>query len=88
MSACSAVQSTSARAASLKALIVISVRRTSGWTMIGSAGLSGLFAPVSARPWQAVLGVGGGVLVGDLRLRRGPGCRRRGAPRSSSRTWR
>ena len=47
---CSAVQSTSARAASLKALIDRSVRRTSGCTMIGSAGLSGNFAPVSARP--------------------------------------
>jgi hypothetical protein len=44
MSDCSAVHSTSARAASLKALMAMRLRRTSGWTMIGSAGLSGLFA--------------------------------------------
>ena len=36
----SAVHKRSARAASLKALMVISMRRTSGCTMIGSAGLS------------------------------------------------
>jgi hypothetical protein len=50
----------------LKARIVSSVRRTSGCTMIGSAGLSGAFAPVSARPCNAVLRVGDGVLIGDL----------------------
>ena len=45
-----AVHSTSARAASLNDLMVISMRRTSGCTMIGSAGLSVAFAPDSARP--------------------------------------
>ena len=56
--------------------------------MIGSAGLSGCLAPASERPWQA----------GPWRRRRhsdtrsprcpGPGCRRPGVPRSSSRTSR
>ena len=68
-SACSAVHSTSARAASLKALIVISVRRTSGCTMIGSAGLSVYFAPGERAALQPLLGVGDGVLIGDLGLR-------------------
>ena len=45
-----AVHSTSARPASLKARMVISARRMSGWTMIGSAGLSGAFGPASERP--------------------------------------
>ena len=46
----SAVHTTRARAASLKARMLISTRRTSGCTMIGSAGLSGDLAPVSERP--------------------------------------
>ena len=68
MSLLSAVQSTSARAASLKALIDSSVRRTSGCTMIGSAGLSGAFGAGERAALQAVLRVGGRVLVGDLGL--------------------
>ena len=55
MSALSDVQSTSARAASLKALIDSSVRRTSGWTMIGSAGLSGSFGAGERAALQALL---------------------------------
>ena len=50
----SAVHITSARAASLKARIVISVRRTSGCTMIGSAGLSGAFGPGQRAALQAL----------------------------------
>ena len=40
----------SARAAFGEGLDGEQMRRTSGWTMIGSAGLSGASAPVSARP--------------------------------------
>ena len=65
-SLCSAVHSTSARAASLKARMVISMRRTSGCTMIGSAALSGNFAPASARPCRRSLRIGRRVLIGDL----------------------
>ena len=74
--------------ASLKARIVSSMRRTSGWTMIGSAGLSGAFGAGQRAALQPLPGIGGGVLVGDLGLARAPACRRRAAPRSSSRTWR
>ena len=45
----------SARAASLNARIDISMRRISGCTMIGSAGLSGTFAPGQRAALQAVL---------------------------------
>ncbi|MNV81636.1 hypothetical protein D3C71_1753120 [compost metagenome] len=55
MSDFSAVQSRKARPASLNDLIVISERRISGWTMIGSAFLSGALAPESERPWMRSL---------------------------------
>ena len=66
MSDFSAVHSTSARPASLNDFMVISERRMSGWTMIGSAFLSGAFGAGQRAALEAVLGVGGGVLVGDL----------------------
>ena len=45
-----AVSTPSARQPSMFARMVSSIRRTSGWTMIGSAGLSGCLAPFNARP--------------------------------------
>ena len=45
-----ATSCTSARAASLNARTLMSMRRTSGCTTIGSAGFCGNFAPVKARP--------------------------------------
>ena len=44
------IQYASARAPSVLARMVKSIRRTSGWTMIGSAAWSGRLAPDSARP--------------------------------------
>jgi hypothetical protein len=55
MSPSNAVHKVSARPASLTALMVSKVRRMSGCTMIGSAGLSGNFAPDSARPCRRSL---------------------------------
>ena len=64
-----AVHNVSARPASLIALIVINVRRTSGCTMIGSAGLSGNFGPGQRAALQTLLGVSGRILIRDLRHR-------------------
>src|SRR5436309_1877871 len=50
ISASRAADMTSARAARLKPRMPIKVRRTSGWTMIGSAGAPGSAGPESARP--------------------------------------
>ena len=44
--------SDSARAASVNDFWIISMRRTSGCTMIGSAGPLAFFGPVSERPWM------------------------------------
>src|SRR3954462_8701235 len=73
----SAVHTTMARAASLKARMVSRTRRTSGCTMIGSAGLAGSFGAgraggplgagqrAAARPGGPILH---GVLIGDFGL--------------------
>ena len=76
----SAVQSTRARAASLKARMFSSMRRTSGCTMIGSAGLSGVLGAGQRAALQAVLGVGDGVLIGDFATAPRP-CTRDAEPR-------
>ncbi len=44
------VRKHSTRPPSTSAFCVSSMRRTSGWTMIGSAGLPGALGPVSERP--------------------------------------
>src|ERR1039457_6342797 len=62
----SAVHSTSARPASLKARMVISVRRTAGCTMIGSAALSGDFGAGNRGPWQALFRLNCRFLIGDF----------------------
>ncbi len=49
MSTCLAAKYSIARLPSAKAFMVSSMRRTSGCTMIGSAGFSGAFGPVSER---------------------------------------
>ena len=59
-----------ARAFDEAPLIVISMRRTSGCTMIGSAGLSWDFAPGQRAALQAVLRIGHGVLIGGLGQRK------------------
>ena len=63
---CAPTQTASARQPSVLARMVSSMRRTSGWTMIGSAGLSGILGAGQRAALQALAGIGDGALIGDL----------------------